>query len=239
MTVKDDMAGKRGKCKCGAAITVPKPAGIPCFPPHDDPQGDCVLRRLLVADPERAARAWPEGFHGGIAHRLDVSTSGALLVADDPDELSRIRAAFRGGALTKTYRFVAARDVPWDTHRCDLPIAHDRRRKRRMIVQRGADTPHRGRWYPADTRFRRLDDRLWEAVITTGVMHQIRIHAAFVGLPLAGDRLYGGGDTPADAPEGATFLLHHVGLQGGGVRTAPVPTPGWAGGSWTALEGRR
>lgn len=220
------------------AITLSKPAGIPCFPPHDDPTGDCVLSRLLSADPGRAEVAWPEGFAGGIAHRLDVSTSGALLVADDPAELARLREAFASRALTKTYRFVAARDVPWDTHTCELPIAHDRRRKRKMVVQRGADTPHRGAWYPTHTRFSRQGEHLWEAVITTGVMHQIRVHAAFVGLPLAGDRLYGGGPTPDDAPEGATFLLHHVGLEGGGVKTAPVPWPGWACGPPTASEGR-
>ena len=194
------------------ARTLSKPAGVPCFPPHAEPGGDCVLARLLAADPARADQPWPDGFAGGIAHRLDVSTSGALLVADDPTELAAIRDAFAAGALTKTYRFVAARDVPWHAHTCDLPLAHDRRHARRMVVQRGASTPHRGRWYPAHTAFRRIDGALWEAVITTGVMHQIRVHAAFVGLPLAGDRLYGGGPTPEHAPPGATFLLHHDGL---------------------------
>ena len=59
-------------------------------------------------------------------------------------------------------------------------------------------------------------------------MHQIRIHCAFVGLPLLGDRVYGGGKTPTDAPEGVTFFLHHVGFQGEGVATSPVPSPSWA-----------
>ncbi len=210
------------------ARTIVKPAGVPCFPPHDDPGGDCVLARLLHADPSRGALDWPDGFAGGIAHRLDVSTSGALLLADDPTELRAIREAFRTSQLTKTYRFLAAKDVPWDTHRCDRPIAHDRRRKQRMIVQRGDATPHRGKWYPAHTRFRRVTNTLWEAVITTGVTHQIRVHAAFVGLPLAGDRLYGGGDPPPHAPPHTTFLLHHLGLTGPGLRTAPIPLPPWA-----------
>lgn len=209
------------------ATTILKPAGRPVFPPHDAPAGPSVLRDLLDAEPARATLAWPEGFEGGIAHRLDTSTSGALLVADDPDELALLRQAFADGHLVKTYVLRAAKEVPWDTHRCDRPMAHDARRKARMIVQRGADTPHRGRWYPASTTFRRLGDHLWEVAITTGVMHQIRAHAAFVGLPIAGDRLYGGGPTPADAPPGATFLLHHVGLTGPGITTAPVPLPAW------------
>lgn len=202
------------------STTVAKPCGIPVFPPHDDPSGDCVLARLVADAPSRLGLPWPEGFAGGIAHRLDTQTSGALLVADDPEELVAIREAFASRAFLKTYRFVAAREVPWDANHCARSIAHDRRRRRRMIVQRGPSTPHRGRWLPAETHFRRLGPCLWEATMRTGVMHQIRVHAAFLGLALAGDRLYGGG------PGG--FRLHHVGLSGGRWSTSSVPLPDWA-----------
>lgn len=204
-----------------------KPAGVPVFAPHDDPRGACCLHALMAAQPERAEVPWPEGFEGGIAHRLDVPTSGALLIADDLQELTLLRRLFRERALRKTYRFEAARQVAWRSHRISTPIAHDRRRRSRMVIQRGASTPHRGRWYPAFTELRHLRDDLWEAVITTGVTHQIRVHAASVGLALRGDRLYGGGHTP----EGwsSDFRLHHVGLEGpGALRTDPVSTPAWA-----------
>ena len=208
--------------------TLAKPAGLPVFPPHADPEGDCVLARLLVEEKWRAGVAWPEGFAGGIAHRLDISTSGALLVADDVEALARVRSWFSDHQLSKTYRLLAARDVPWDENRCDLPIAHDPRRKGRMVVKRGQATPHRGRWYPAETRFRRVVGRVFEAHMRTGVMHQIRVHAAFLGIPLAGDRRYGGGELP-DAPPGVTFYLHHLGIEGpDGFRSDPVPLPGWA-----------
>lgn len=59
----------------------------------------------------------------------------------------------------------------------------------------------------------------------TGVMHQIRLHAAFAGLALVGDRLYGGGESPDFFP--ADFALHHVGLHGQHWEPAPVPTPDW------------
>lgn len=198
------------------------------FPPHGEPDGDSVLARLLHAQPERASVAWPEGFEGGIAHRLDNSTSGALWVADDVDELGRLRDAFQGGRLTKTYLMRTARIVGWSENTCDRAIAHDAQKRRRMIVQRGESTPHRGAWYPAHTRFVRRHDDVWQVQITTGVMHQIRVHAAFLGIPLLGDSLYGGGATPGDAPDGLTFYLHHVGLSGAGLQTSPVPDPDWA-----------
>jgi 23S rRNA-/tRNA-specific pseudouridylate synthase len=199
-----------------------KPAGLPCFPPHADPNGDCVLKRLLAAQPDRLAHIWPDGFAAGIAHRLDVHTSGALLLANDPQALVQLRMHFSSGELRKTYRFVSAKEVRWDSNQCERPVAHDRRKKGRMVVQRGAHTPHRGKWYPASTAFQQIHGRLWKAVITTGVMHQIRVHAAFVGLPLLGDHRYGGGRS-ADG-----FRLHHVGVEGpGGLASDAVPMPIW------------
>jgi len=210
-------------------MTVFKPAGIPVFPPHDDEHGDCVLRRLLRDAPEVSDVHWPDGFAGGIAHRLDVSTSGALWVAESTEELERMRERFSQGQLRKTYYLRVARRPSWTHNQVDRPVAHDRRKRRRMTVQRGPNTPHRGRWYPASTTFTHRHGDVFQAVITTGVMHQIRVHAAFVGIPLLGDGLYGGGETPPDAPDGLRFFLHHEGLvDPDGWGTDPVRTPEWA-----------
>ncbi len=211
------------------AFTVHKPAGIPTLPPHADPGGDCVARRLVASQPERAHVPFPEGFLAGVLHRLDVCTSGAVWVADDAAELQQLRALFAAHALRKTYVLQAARDVPWDVHETAAPIAHDRRHKKRMVVARGKDTPHRGKWLTARTRFARLSEGphpLFVARIETGVMHQIRVHAASLGLALAGDRLYGGG-APVEA--GGGFHLHHIGLVGpDGLATDAVTWPAWA-----------
>ncbi|MBA2319766.1 MAG: hypothetical protein H0V89_01315 [Deltaproteobacteria bacterium] len=198
-----------------------KPAGIPVFPPHGDAGGPCVLADLLRTEPGRVALPWPAGFEGGICHRLDTVTSGALLLAATPEDLAEARRQFTEKRIAKRYLLLVSRDPGWDENRCDRPIAHDARRGARMIVQRGPSTPHRGRWYDATTVFRRVSGRLYSAEMRTGVMHQIRVHAAFLGAPLAGDGLYGGG-------RGA-FCLHHTGLRGeGGLATAPVPPPPWA-----------
>jgi len=205
-----------------------KPAGVPVFPPHADPDGDCVLHRWRTERPGIMGEDWPEGFSGGIAHRLDVPTSGQVLAAASPDALAAIRAAFSSGALEKRYVFISDGDVPWDSHTVTTPIAHDKRRKSRMIVQRGTDTPHRGRWYPAHTELLRVapvpgGGWVWSAVITSGVMHQIRVHSASVGIVLRGDHRYGGGPVVTDV---VPFWLHHLGLRGPNLAPPMVPVPG-------------
>ena len=208
-------------------IALSKPPGLPVFPPHGLPTGDCLLARWRAEGSGPSEADWPEGFAGGIAHRLDTPTSGQVLAGRTPADLASLRAAFAATDLRKRYRLVTARDVPWDTHELRTRIAHDKRHKSRMVVERGRATAHRGRWYPAHTCFVRLGPVeggwLWEAVITTGVMHQIRVHAASVGIPLRGDGRYGGGAAAA-TPE-ATFLLHHLGLTGPGLAPPEIPVP--------------
>lgn len=217
-------------------LGVVKPPGLSCFPLHAQPEADCVLRRLLAQFPEQAAPTWPLGFDGGIAHRLDISTSGLLLVARSVPALAALRTRFSGRHLHKEYRFLTARNASWDRNVVDRPIAHDRRRKGRVVVQRGKQTPHRGRWREARTTFSRVGPVdgglwMWRAVMQTGVMHQIRVHAAFVGLALAGDRIYGGGSLAVPRPDRVDFALHHHHLRANDLAPSAVALPAW----WPAL----
>lgn len=213
--------------RCFAVI---KPAGLPVFPPHSDPGGDCVLARLLSEHPEQTDN-WPEGFAGGIAHRLDIPTSGMLLVARTPADLVWLRGLFSDKKLVKTYALMTVKNPPWSQHVISADLAHDRRRKKRMVVRRGANTPHRGRWLAAQTTFTRQTEAgalwRWQAVMRTGVMHQIRAHAGFAGLALVGDRLYGGGGSPVGFP--VSFALHHLGLVGSDLAPPQVAVPQWWG----------
>ena len=108
--------------------TLSKPAGRPVFPPHADPEGDCLLARWVTARPSVMEVPWPEGFAGGIAHRLDIGTSGAVAVAEDLEELAALREAFRGKRLRKTYRFVSRRDVALLSLRRQRFFVHTSRR---------------------------------------------------------------------------------------------------------------
>ena len=186
----------QGRLRCAVLLGetsdlrfVAKPAGIPCFPPHGDPSGDCVLRRLLQSFPEQD-QIFPLGFAGGIAHRLDTLTSGFVVVARSPDALDRVRAEWP--SLRKLYRFRSEAAPAFEERVLTEPIANHARRSDRVVVQRWARERHRGPWLPAWTRIKTLGEGWWEAEIRTGVRHQIRAHAAFAGLPLDGDPIYGG-----------------------------------------------
>ena len=215
-------------------IVLCKRSGVSCFPFRKDPTRNCMLTELLTQFPQQES-SWPVGFDGGIAHRLDVSTSGQLLVARTETQLEELRQDFMKKQLLKRYVFLTQKTVPWTTNTLSFPIGHDKQNRRKMIVQRGQNTPHRGKWYSAQTQLTFIASasdstsasglHLWQATMRTGVMHQIRLHAAFAGLALVGDRLYGGGDSPSYFP--SHFALHHCGIQSERWNVPDVPVPAW------------
>jgi 23S rRNA pseudouridine1911/1915/1917 synthase len=93
-----------------------------------------------------------------------------------------------------------------------LPMAHPPTDRRRMVALKDRHDPHRGRIFPAETRFRVLkhfrDFCLREADLITGVTHQIRVHLAESGHPLVGDPLYGKGRPPLFDLASGRFFLH-------------------------------
>ena len=166
---------------------------------------------LAQARPEQERVSWPKGFDCGILHRLDVSTSGVLVVSRRLEVFESTRLLFGERRLTKRYFFYTDRDVPWDAHTEQAQLAHHPKNRKKMVVQRSPNTSKRGRWIPAITHFRRVQGGLWEARIPTGVMHQIRVHAQSVGLPLYGDTLYGGTaltEAWSATHAGVSFFLH-------------------------------
>jgi 23S rRNA pseudouridine1911/1915/1917 synthase len=202
-----------------------KPPGLPVFRPHDDPDGECLSAWLLSEVPTQAG--FEAGFAAGIAHRLDNSTSGLMIACRSEDSLVGLREMFSRGQLTKRYLFIPRNEPEWRDNHVSTRLAHHKRRKSRMVVERGRETPHRGKWYEADTLFEFREPKLWSATITTGVMHQIRAHAGSVGLALAGDRLYGGGERLDKFPTGVNFALHHAEVEIPNISSPCVKVPRW------------
>ncbi len=123
----------------------------------------------------------------GIVHRLDLDTTGALVIARTEDAYAGLSSAFAERRVEKTYLAVVYGVPRQATGRIELPIGRHRHDRKRMQVRSD------GR--PAITRYRCSESaagasRL-EIDLETGRTHQIRVHLKATGHPLIGDPTYG------------------------------------------------
>ncbi len=165
-------------------IVLDKPAGMVVHPAagHAD---DTVVNALLARFAD--LRAVFDGPRPGIVHRLDRDTSGVMVVARTAAAAESLKAQFKARTVEKHYLVLVKGRLEPAEGVIDAPIARDARHRKRMAALPG------GR--PAQTRFRVLqaaEAYSWvEAQPYTGRTHQIRVHLAAVGHPVAGDTVYG------------------------------------------------
>jgi len=203
-------------------LAIDKPAGQPVHPLREDETGT-LLNALIARRPELSG-VGEGGLRSGVVHRLDVDTSGVLLVATEQTAWSRLRTAFREHRIDKRYRALVVGQLDGEGA-LELDLAVVRHRPARVAVV-GEGT---GR-VPAGARRTGLR---WQALAQgdgvtlvevrprTGFLHQIRATLAWLGHPVCGDPVYG---SPAD-PTGATRqLLHAASVQFEEVR-AESPDP--------------
>jgi len=139
-----------------------------------------------------ALRADRPGQFLELAHRLDRDTSGCLVLARSGVALKWLGDAFREGSVGKHYLCLLDGRLPEALVEVDAPLARFAAGHRRLV-----EVAEIGK--PARTRFRLLqawrDASYVEAELLTGRTHQIRVHAAHLGLPLAGDDKYADRDS--------------------------------------------
>ncbi len=176
-----------------AFVALDKPAGMPTHPLQEGERG--TLANALIARYPECATASDEVRECGFAHRLDVETSGAIVAARSAPAWRALRDRFGAREVGKVYLALVG-GAPGEGGEIDIPIAHHPKNPRRMIACATEEGARELKARPALTRFsvrERLGDfTLVEVEIPTGVTHQIRVHLAAVGAPVAGDALYGG-----------------------------------------------
>jgi len=141
----------------------------------------------------------------GIVHRLDRFTSGVILVAKNDAAHRALAAQFAGRQIEKTYLALVHGSVKAERGRIEKPIARDPRHRTRMTAR----LEHgRAAWSEYRVLRRFAHFTLLEVRIGTGRTHQIRVHLASIGHPVAGDRLYGAPARMEGLPPRDRFFLH-------------------------------
>ena len=124
----------------------------------------------------------------GIVHRLDLGTSGALVVARNDFAHRVLAEQFRARTVHKTYIALLHGRLAHDTGTIAFPVARDPRRRTRMTARLNTGREARTDWR---VLLRLGNFTLVAAEPRTGRTHQIRAHFAATGHPLVGDTLYG------------------------------------------------
>lgn len=168
-------------------IVINKPAGMVVHPSLGH-AGGTLVNALLAHCPDL------EGVGGerrpGIVHRLDKDTSGLIIAAKHDQALWYLQNQFKHRTVTKVYLALVNGSLQPPEALIDAPIGRDPRHRQKMAV-----VTSRGDARPAQTAYRALtyyaDYTLVECRPHTGRKHQIRVHMAYIGFPVAGDRIYG------------------------------------------------
>jgi 23S rRNA pseudouridine1911/1915/1917 synthase len=177
-----------------ALLVIDKPAGMVVHPAPGHRSGTLV-NALLAYSPDLSAEA---GDRPGIVHRLDRDTSGLIMVAKSDRVRRVLQRQFQEHRVHKTYLALLLGQLQPRWGRVCAPLGRDPMHRQRMAVHAGgreATTEYQVLEYYGQAGHQAGpaagDYTLVRAEPETGRTHQIRVHFASIGHPIAGDAVYG------------------------------------------------
>lgn len=152
-----------------------------------------VNEEFTVADFVRTRMSEPEDTNRpGIVHRLDRATSGVIIAAKHSAAKHHLQKQFQDRKAKKQY-IAITRGIPkLPTAAIDIPIERNPKEPSKFRVGTNGKSAH--------TEYEVIDHNERFAVISlkpsTGRTHQLRVHMEYLGTPIVGDEIYGGGKSP-------------------------------------------
>lgn len=179
-------------------LVLNKPAGLLSVPGRGDEKQDCLASRVQVEYPEAL-----------VVHRLDMATSGLVIMARNIDMQRQLGMLFAQQEINKCYLAIVAGQLEQTHGEINLPLITDWPNRPRQIVDRDSGKP-------ACTLYNVVeydpvnDTSRVELKPRTGRTHQLRVHLQAIGHPILGDRLYATSEIQQQADR---LLLHASRLQ--------------------------
>lgn len=167
-------------------VVLDKPAGVPV---HAGVRREPSLTDALLARYPALAGIGEHPARPGIVHRLDKDSSGVLAVARTQEMYEHLKRQFQERRVRKEYAALVHGIVPEDAGTVKLPLVRSRRNPLRRTIAPPGEGKEAETSFTVLERFR--EHTLLAVFPRTGRMHQIRVHLAHLGFPVAGDALYG------------------------------------------------
>lgn len=159
-------------------IVVVKPGGLLSVPGRGPEKADCLVSRIQT------------DFAGALTvHRLDMETSGLVILARNPESHRRLSALFQNRIVSKRYVAVVDGLLGADSGTIELPLLTDWPNRPRQKVDFRAGKPSLTHYRVLDRDTAMRCTRV-ELIPVTGRTHQLRVHLLSIGHPILGDRLY-------------------------------------------------
>ena len=180
-----------------AILVVDKPSGLLSVPGRGENKQDCLFSRVHAEHNDAL-----------IVHRLDMDTSGVMVLARNKEIHRKISILFEQREVQKRYIAIVDGRIKDAAGKIDLPLICDWPNRPRQIVDHAQGKPSVTR-YKVLSRNIEEDTTRVELEPETGRSHQLRVHLQSLGHPILGDRFYASEQQRMKAPR---LLLHALSL---------------------------